>query len=155
LISAFLTNICTRERLNLDWNEAYHPEYVAHIERGLTTWEGLWRRHPRAEHSSTRLDHPLLNDCLSLLGSAYYHLYLGEELYKLKKVAEDPHSRLPIPVCRVPSRAYRVIRYAANSWLVRAKLGVSYLRNTGGLQLGSPALITAYETGMYENILLT
>lgn len=152
IIGGFLTNITTRQRLHLDWHESSQPEYVSDIEKGLATWEGLWRRHPRAERSSQRLDHPLLNDCLSLLGSAYYHLYLGDELYALKKIAEDPYSSLSIPQCSDRGRAHKVIRYAANSWLVRAKLGITYLTKTGGVQLGSQALITAYETGEYSII---
>lgn len=155
LIGGFLTNITTRQRLHLDWHESTQPEYVADIERGLATWERLWRRHPRAEQSSIRLDHPLLNDCLSLLGSAYYHLYLGDELNGLKKIAEDPYSNLSIPTCSSRERAHKVIRYAANSWLVRAKLGITYLNKTSGVQLGSQALITAYETGKSLLVVLT
>jgi hypothetical protein len=147
VIGAILATICTKQRLSLNTYDAFNTEHGHEMERALATWEELWRRHPRAERNMTRLDHPLLNDCLSLLGSAYYHLYLGGELYTLKKIADNPQCGLDMPTCKDRSRAYKVIKFAANSWLVRAKLGITYLNKTGGLALGSQALITAYESG--------
>jgi hypothetical protein len=146
LIGAILATICTKHRLSADIYDPFNGER-ARMERAISVWEDLWRRHPRAERSMTRLDHPLLNSCLSLLGSSYYHLYLGEELRVLKQIAEDPTCGLSLPACINKTRAYKVIRFAANSWLVRAKLGVAYLQKRGGLELGSQALITAYESG--------
>ena len=150
LIGAVLAQICTRQRLSIDVYDPFDLEHVTKMERTLAIWEDLWRRHPRAERSMTRLDDPLLNDCLSLLGSSYYHLYLGEELYALKKIADNPACELRVPECKDRSRAYKVIKFAANSWLVRAKLGITYLNKTGCLELGSQALITAYESGMFD-----
>ena len=147
VIGAFLCSICTRQRLSLDIYNPCDPDYISRSERALTTWERLWRKHPRAEQSMTRLDDPLLNDCLSLLGSSYYHLYVGEELVVLKQIAENPACGLGLPAYRHRPETLKVIRYAANSWLVRAKLGVQYLRKAGGLDLGSQQLSSVYETG--------
>lgn len=147
VIGALQCTICTRQRLTLDLSNSCDAAYVSKMEQALATWEGLWRRHPRAEQSSTRLDDPLLNDCLSMLGSAYYHLYVGEELVALKRIAEHPDCGLALPKCENRSQALKVIKYASNSWLVRAKIGVQYLSKTEGLDLGSQALSAVYENG--------
>lgn len=147
LIGAILATICTKQRLSQDIYDPFNGERKR-LERAIAVWEELWRRHPRAERNMTRLDHPLLNDCLSLLGSSYYHLYLGPELHTLKKIAQEPRSKLKLPTCKNRERTLSVIKFAANSWLVRAKLGINYLNKTGGLELGSQALITAYESAL-------
>ncbi|ETN39746.1 uncharacterized protein HMPREF1541_05972 [Cyphellophora europaea CBS 101466] len=147
IMGAILATICTKQRLSMDIYDPFNGERKR-MEKAIATWEGLWRRHPRAERNMTRLDHPLLNDCLSLLGSSYYHLYLGQELDTLKKIANNPRSGLSLPPCQNRSRALKVIKFAANSWLVRAKLGITYLNKTGGLELGSQAFITAYESAL-------
>jgi hypothetical protein len=41
----------------------------------------------------------------------------------------------------------KAVRYAANSWLVRAKLGVSHLQRTLALIFGGQTLAIAYEGG--------
>lgn len=130
--------------------DVYNPcdeHYVSKIERALSTWKDLWLRHPRAKQSMTHLDDPLLNDCLSLLGSAYYHLYAGEELVTLKRIAKDTHHVSSLPAYKDRSDSHKVIKYAANSWLVRSKLGLKYLSKTKGLELGAQALFNSYETG--------
>lgn len=147
LAGIFLASICTRLRLSLDIYDSSDPAYVSQTEAALATWEGFWRRHPRAEQSMTRLDDPLLNDSLCLIGSAYYHLYVGHELVTLKRIAENPYSGLKLPAYKDRSQAHRVIKYAANSWLVRAKIGVTYLSKAGGLDLGSQGLSAIYESG--------
>jgi hypothetical protein len=149
LISGQLCTICTRERLNVDIHESSDSSYISRGEQALSIWEGLWRKHPRAEQSLTRLDDPLLNDCLSMLCSAYYHLYVGDELVTLRRIAENPNCGLEVPRCKNPSRALKVIKYAANSWLVRAKIGVRYLRKTRGLEFGPQALAAVYESGKW------
>ena len=153
LISGQLCAICTRERLRLDIHESSDSSYITSIEQALATWERLWRTHPRAEQSLTRLDDPLLNDCLSLNCSAYYHLYLGDELVTLKRIAESRGCGLLLPTCKNRSQALKAIRYAANSWLVRAKIGVKFLSKTKGLELGPQALSAAYESGKILSIM--
>lgn len=147
LIGAILATICTKQRLSMDIYDPFNGERKR-MEQAIAVWEGLWRRHPRAERNMTRLDHPLLNDCLSLLGSSYYHLHLGHELHTLKKIAQDPQSGMELPAYKERRRTLKVVKFAANSWLVRAKLGITYLNKTGGLELGSQALITAYESAL-------
>jgi hypothetical protein len=147
LIGAILATICTKQRLSQDIYNPLNGERKR-LERAIAVWERLWRSHPRAERNMTRLDHPLLNDCLSLLGSSYFHLYLGSELHTLEKIAKDPHSGITVPECRNRAHTLKVVKFAANSWLVRAKLGIAYLNKTGGLELGSQALITAYESAL-------
>ena len=149
LIGAILATISTQQRLTMDIFDPYRGN-TQRMERAISVWERLWRLHPRTERNMTRLDDPLLNDCLSLLGSAYYHLHLGEELFVLKKIAENPTLDLAFPPCNDRARCHKVIKFAANSWLVRAKLGITYLNKTGGLELGSQAITTAYESGKSE-----
>lgn len=147
LIGAILATVCTRQRLTVDMHDSFRAEHITKMERAISIWETLWQNHPRTARTAERLDDPLLNDCLSLLGSAYYHLYLGEELHILKKIADSPEAVLSLPLCKGTGSCHKVVKFAANSWLVRAKLGVHYLTKIGGLELGSQALITAYESG--------
>jgi hypothetical protein len=147
LISGQLCSICSRERLTLDIYDSSDSSYVARTERILASWERLWRRHPRAEQSLTRLDDPLLNDCLSMLCSAYSHLYVGSELVILKRIAEHPARGLDLPKHKHGNQALKVIKYLANSWLVRAKIGVKYLSKSRGLEHGPQALSAIYESG--------
>lgn len=147
IIAAFLSSVSTMQRMSMDIYNPCDSNYISKIERALSTWKELWLRHPRAEQSMTHLDDPLLNDCLSLLGSAYYHLYAGEELVTLKRIAKDPNCGLSLPAYKDRSEAHKIIKYAANSWLVRSKLGVRYLSKTKSLDLGAQALFNSYETG--------
>ncbi|KAJ9639748.1 hypothetical protein H2204_003541 [Knufia peltigerae] len=148
LVSGQLCTICTRERLRLDIYDSTEFSYIQRSEKALMTWERLWRKHPRAEQSLTRLDDPLLNDCLSLHCSAYYHLYFGEELVTLKRIAENPECGICLPGYKNNSQALKAIKYAASSWLVRAKIGVKYLSRSKGLELGPQALSAAYESAL-------
>ncbi|KEF59861.1 uncharacterized protein A1O9_04709 [Exophiala aquamarina CBS 119918] len=151
-ISGQLCTICTRERLRIDIHESSDSSYIFKGEQALSIWEGLWRKHPRAEQSLTRLDDPLLNDCLSMLCSAYYHLYVGDELVVLRRIAENPDCGLEVPHCKDYGRSLKVIKYAANSWLVRAKIGVRYLRKTRGLEFGPQALAAVYESAWWLHL---
>jgi hypothetical protein len=148
IISAQLCTICSRERMTLDIYETTDSLYVSRSEQALATWERLWRKHPRAEQSLTRLDDPLLNDCLAMLCSAYAHLYVGDELVTLKRIAQNPDCGLDIPQCKNWTQALKVIKYAASSWLVRVKIGVRYLSKTKGLELGPQALSAIYESAL-------
>ncbi|KAJ9606189.1 hypothetical protein H2200_009150 [Cladophialophora chaetospira] len=148
VISGQLCTICSKERLTLDIYESSDLLYISRSEQALAGWERLWRKHPRAEQSLTRLDDPLLNDCLSMLCSAYAHLYVGDELVTLKRIAENPNCGLALPQCKNWTQSLKVIRYAANSWLVRAKIGVRYLSKTKGLELGPQALSAVYESAL-------
>jgi hypothetical protein len=148
VISGQLCTICSRERLYLDIYDTYDATYIARGEQALTIFERLWRRHPRAEQSLTRLDDPLLNDCLSMLCSAYAHLYVGTELVTLKRIAEDPSCSLELPKCKNLLQTLKVVKYAANSWLVRAKIGIRYMSRAQGIELGPQALSAVYETAL-------
>lgn len=44
----------------------------------------------------------------------------------------------------------KAVKYAASSWLVRAKLGVAYLQLTAALEFGGHVLVTAYEGGEFN-----
>lgn len=154
LISGQLCTICSRERLSLDIYDSAEISYISRTEQALATWENLWRKHPRAEQSLTRLDDPLLNDCLSMLCSAYSHLYVGDELVTLKRIAENPNCGLAIPqyTDKNWTQAMKAIKYIASSWLVRAKIGVRYLSKTKGLEFGPQALSAVYESGKLPTI---
>ncbi|KPI41947.1 uncharacterized protein AB675_5498 [Cyphellophora attinorum] len=161
LIGAILATICTRQRLTVDTIDQFRIEHISKMEKAIFVWEALWRSHPRTERNMARLDDPLLNDCLSLLGSANYHLYLNDELHTLKKIADNPNADIPLPVCSDKASCHKVIKFATNSWLVRAKLGITYLNKTGGLSLALklysqptkvPALILAWWLHIEGNI---
>ncbi|KAH6995425.1 hypothetical protein EDB80DRAFT_729080 [Ilyonectria destructans] len=144
-IGSLLLHICGRERslYGLDSSPSKHT--IFSIEKSLKAWETLWRRHPHAESVPSKHGDPLMADCLSLLGSAYYHLYMGPELQTLKTIARDSQCQLAIPSFRPQRETLKAVRYAASSWLVRAKLGITHLQATAALEFGGHVLVTAYE----------
>lgn len=153
LIGWILGFICNHERLSMGVFASFDPNFTLKMEKALATWEGLFRAHPHANQVSYKQADPLLADCFSLLGSAYYHLFLGRDLQILKILASEDNPR-DDELCSLPSgnlrsrpNAQKAVRYAANSWLVRAKMGIAQLHRTAGLTFGGQYFVTAYESG--------
>ncbi|KIV79378.1 hypothetical protein PV11_06941 [Exophiala sideris] len=160
LIGWILSYICNHERLSLGVFGKIEPSFVAKIERALTTWEGLFRAHPLANQVSYEQANCLLTDCLSLLSCAYYHLYLGDGLRLLKSLATEETPRdweenatSCLNFAAQPN-GLKAVRYAAQSWLIRAKMGLAQLHLTAGLTFGGQYFVTAYEGGHSHPVLL-
>lgn len=149
LIGGLLAHICGRERLELEILDEFESDFVRRIEKSLAIWEILWRRHPDAEQVPTRRGDPLLADCFPLLGSAHYHLYVGKELRILKSIARDLNSTVPLPKLRANGSVLKAVKYAANSWHVRAKIGMEHLKRTAALEYGGHVTVTAFEGGKF------
>lgn len=153
LIGCLLGHICVHERFSVEKDSpSLNQDFAADMERSLHEWESLWRRHPHAERVPSKHGDPLMVDCLALLGSAYYHLYMGRELYLLKSIACDPGCPFPLPRLQLRAEVVKAVKYAASSWLVRAKLGVAHLQRTAALEFGCHNLVTAYESGRLSGL---
>lgn len=152
VLGSIFADICMRERLSLGYRDEPEISFITKMERTLASWELSWRRHPQAARVPRKHGDPLLLDCLSLLGSAYYHLYLSTELRALKTFARSNGrlSSLPNPQSR--KLALKAVHYAANSWFVRAKLGIFHLRKTTALEYGAHSLVAGYEGGNVTTI---
>jgi hypothetical protein len=74
---------------------------------------------------------------------------MGSELQVLKKIAQDPKSKLAIPGIRQQPEVFKAVRYAASAWLIRAKLGMAHLQTTAAWEYGGHVLVTAYESGRF------
>lgn len=148
LVGAMLSYLCSHERHSLTATAPLSGEVISSIERSLRVWETVWRQHPLAERLPSRCGDPLMADCLSLLGSTYYHLYMGPELQVLKRIANDAKSDLLFPPLRLQRQVLKAIKYAASSWLVRAKMGIAHLQRTAALDFGGHVLVTAYESAL-------
>ncbi|KIW99519.1 uncharacterized protein Z518_11258 [Rhinocladiella mackenziei CBS 650.93] len=139
---------CSRhERLLLRLQDELDTDLIAKIEKCLGSWELSWRRHPQAPGVPCKSGDPLLVDCLALLGSAYYHLYLGAELRALKTFAQSNGQLSSLPRYRSRDLTLKAVQYAAHSWFVRANLGIAHLQKTAALEFGAHSLVTAYEGG--------
>ncbi|KAL2837816.1 hypothetical protein BJX68DRAFT_272900 [Aspergillus pseudodeflectus] len=145
IVGSVLAHICSHERVYLGMNQDPDMALIGHIEPILRSWEVCWRQHPQASRAPDGTGEPLLVDCLSLLASAYYHLYLGPELRALKAYARNNGQVAALPEYRSRKFALIAVQYAAHSWFVRVKLGVAHLRRTAALEFGAQALVTAYE----------
>ncbi|KAF7544652.1 hypothetical protein G7Z17_g9779 [Cylindrodendrum hubeiense] len=152
-----LTYICTQERLAMSLGpvDLFNSDFRAKMERVLSEWAMYTLRRMRADRVIYRGNDPLFTDCFPLLASSYYHLYLGEELRALKeKAAKD--DALPagvkganhLPPITSLRLAHKGILYAANSWFVRAKLGMGHFKDTAAINYGGHYLMTAYETAL-------
>ncbi|EXJ66228.1 uncharacterized protein A1O5_10844 [Cladophialophora psammophila CBS 110553] len=144
---SILAYICLRERLLPRHQEELEASFIARMEQTLASLESLWRQHPQASRVPSKTASLLLLDCLSLLGSAYYHLYLPAELRSLKTFARSRGrlSSLPHPQPQSRELTLKAVLYAAQSWFVRAKLGIAHLQKTAALQFGAHSLVAAYE----------
>jgi hypothetical protein len=147
IISTILIYISNYERVSFGVFQGYDNDFKERMERSITAWEHVWRLHPGAEQVSSLHGDQLLADCFAVLGSACYHLYLGPELQALKKIANEPNSSASLPPYKPTSFVIKAVKYAVNSWLVRAKLGVLHLKRTAALSHGGHVTVTAYEGG--------
>ncbi|KAH7155955.1 hypothetical protein EDB81DRAFT_376314 [Dactylonectria macrodidyma] len=145
LLGSILSSILSVEQSTLFSSGIMDKDSVSKMEQALHVWEILWRRHPHAETVPSRHGDSLMVDSLSLLGSAYYHLYLGPELRYLKRNASNPDTRSSRPQYRAHPRVLRAVEYAASSWLIRAKLGIAHLQRLAAIMFGGHVLATAYE----------
>lgn len=154
VVGSLLMHICGQERYSDGAIPPFSNEYVSKMERSLRLWETLWRSHPHAENVPSKYGDPLMVDCLSLLGSAYYHLYMSLELQTLKRLVRNPQCQMPLPPFRPQWEILKAVKYAASSWLVRAKLGIAHLQRTAALEFGGHVLVTAYESGMSQSFFM-
>ncbi|CAK7222042.1 hypothetical protein SBRCBS47491_004733 [Sporothrix bragantina] len=150
LIGSILSYICSHERLSVGLGEVFRSDFTTRMEHSLAIWEQMWRSHPLAEQVPSNHGDPLMADCFSLLGSARYHLYVGKHLLGLKSIAIDPQSLFHPEQFWQTQTAHmanvcKAVRYAANSWLVRIKIGLALLERMAALEFGGHTLVTAYE----------
>jgi hypothetical protein len=154
LIGWILLYICNHERVtvsvgSLDFFEA---DFMSKIDKGLGAWETLTRRHLRTGQIMFQELNPLISDSFPLLGMAYYHLYVGEELRALKELAGDHTladgtlTAKKFPGFSPRPSVYKAVRYAANSWLVRSKLGISHFQQSPD-PYGCHGATGSYEAG--------
>lgn len=155
-----LTYICTQERLAISLGpiDLLNTDFRVKMERVLSEWAMYTRRRMNADRVIYCSNDPLFTDCFPLLASSYYHLYLGDELQALKdKAAKDNALPTGIKVVnQLPSitsvhLAHKGLLYAANSWFVRAKLGIGHFKDTASINYGGHYLMTAYETGKCDS----
>lgn len=133
-------------------SSAMQGDFLREMERVLNGWENFAYRRLKLDRAIYRDREPLFTDCFPLLGSAYYHLYVGDELRALKEIASRSAENLattkpPLPQFQLSDSSLKAVRYAAHSWLVRVKLGIGNWRVTNIAGYGVQYLITAYENG--------
>lgn len=147
LIGALVANICARERYSPEMAPILDNEYCARMERSLHAWETLWRSHPHAEGTQGMRSDPLMTECLCLLSSAYHHLYMGQELQILKRIAKEPECHLSIPNLPTNKKVLSVIKYAATSWLADTMTGIGHRQRKAACEFGGLGPMSAYEAG--------
>lgn len=160
LVAWALTYICTQEKFSMSIGPVglFNDDFRVKMERVLLGWEIHTRRRMKADRAIYRQTDPLFTDCFPLLGSSYYHLYLGDELRALKEKAAREDT-LPagtkvgrdFPAVPSPHLAHKAILYAANSWLVRAKQGIGNFNDTSSINYGGHYLMSAYESGKFDH----
>ncbi|KAK1489582.1 hypothetical protein CABS01_12733 [Colletotrichum abscissum] len=148
LIGALVANICARERYSPEMAPILDREYCAKIERSLQAWETLWRSHPHAGGSQNMKSDPKMTDCLCLLNSAYHHLYMGQELQILKRIAKEPQCHLAVPNFPTERKVLVVIKYAMTSWLADTVTGIAHRQRKAAFEFGGLGPMVAYETAL-------
>lgn len=154
LVGWMLLYICNHERMKMSVGslDLFETDFTTKINKGLEAWETLTRRHLRTGQVMFKQLNPLISDSFPLLGSAYYHLHVGDELRALKEIAGEQAmgagtsgpQTFPAFSSRLP--VYKAVRYAANSCLVRAKLGISHFQQSPDVY-GAHGAIGAFEAG--------
>ena len=159
LIGWILLYICHHERVTIAVGslDIFESDFTSKIDKGLGAWETLTRRHLRTGQVMFKQLNPLINDSFPFLGMAYYHLHLGEELRALKELATDQavaagnSTPKEFPGFSPRPYVYKAVCYAANSWLVRAKLGISHFQQLPD-PYGCHGVFGAYEAGKWTPI---
>lgn len=153
LIGAVLAHICAFEAISTDYTLANDQARLNNIEETLVIWEEMWKCHPRSDSLPDSVHGPLLADALSLLSSAYYHIYSSEQLKIMKAFLHDPsqsgqnYELQKLFNChRQPGLKSALIR-AAKALLLRARLGIEQLKKTAGLRFACYTPISAHEGG--------
>ncbi|OAL28553.1 hypothetical protein AYO22_02747 [Fonsecaea multimorphosa] len=162
LVGWILLYICNHERMKMSVGclEIFETDFTSKIDKGLGVWEDLTRRYLRTGHVMFKNIHPLISDSLPLLGSAYYHLSVGEELRSLKDKAAEPAvadgilTPQSFPDFKSRPLVYKAVRYAANSWLVRTKLGISHFQQSPDVY-GAHGFLGAFESALILSWWLT
>jgi hypothetical protein len=154
LIGWATSSICTQERvaMSMDPSGALQGDFLRQMERVLNGWENFAYRRLKLDRAIYRNHEPLFTDCFPLLGSAYYHLYVGNELRALKENATRAvdhlgAKRAALPPLHLTDSVLKAVRYAAHSWLVRVRLGIGNWRITNIIGYGVQYLTIAYESG--------
>lgn len=154
LIGWALSSICLQERVatSMGPSSAMQGDFLREMERVLNGWEKFAYRRVKLDRAICRDLEPLFTDCFPLLGSAYYHLFVGDELRALKETASRgaenlATTKLSLPQFQLSESALKAVKYAAHSWLVQVKLGIGNWRVTNIVGYGVQYLITAYESG--------
>lgn len=154
LIGWATSSICLQERVAMSMGPsvASQGDFLRQMERVLNGWENFAYQRLKLDRAIYRNWEPLFTDCFPLLGSAYYHLYVGDELRTLKENATRAADHLAatkpaLPPFHLSDSALKAARYAAHSWLIRVKLGIGNWRITNIVGYGVQYLTTAYESG--------
>ncbi|RDI80514.1 hypothetical protein Vi05172_g9460 [Venturia inaequalis] len=155
LIGWATSSICLQERVAMSMgpSSAVQSNFLREMERVLNGWENFACQRLKLDRAIYRDREPLFTDCFPLLGSAYYHLYVGDELRALKETASRSAENLattkpPLPQFQLSDSTLKAVKYAAHSWLVRVKLGIGNWRVTNIVGYGVQYLITAYESAL-------
>ncbi|QDS73348.1 hypothetical protein FKW77_006791 [Venturia effusa] len=155
LIGWATSSICLQEKVALSMgpSSAMQGDFLREMERVLKGWETFAYRRLKLDRASYRDREPLFTDCFPLLGSAYYHLYLGNELRALKEIASRSAESLAttkpsFPQFQLCDLSLKAVEYAAHSWLVRAKLGIGNWRAANIYGYGVQYLISAFESAL-------
>ena len=154
--------ICMQERVAMSMGPsgALQGDFSRQMERVLNGWEDFAYRRLKLDRAIYRNREALFTDCFPLLGSAYFHLYVGDELRTLKenntRAADYLAAMKPaLPNFALTESSLKAVRYAAHSWLVRVKLGIGNWRITNVVGYGVQYLTTAYESGKVRSFLLS
>ncbi|KAJ5174157.1 uncharacterized protein N7482_000034 [Penicillium canariense] len=157
LVGWILSSVCHHEKLMMSMGpiDVFGNDFTIKIELALAAWEVTFRRYLRTDQFIFRPTDPLLSDCFPLLGSAYYHLLVGDQLRTLKGMADRPASVEAssmtwgtLPAIRPVSSVRKAVRYAANSILIRARMGLGHYQYMGPLNYGGYVISTICESAL-------
>lgn len=116
--------------------------------------ENFAYRRLKLDRAIYRNREPPFTNCFPLLGWAYFHHYVGDELRTLRQhaaraVNTGMGTKPALPRLNLNDLALKAVRYAAHSWLVRVKLGIGHWRITNIVGYGVQYLTTAFESGEF------
>ncbi|KAF4547593.1 Hypothetical protein D9617_39g039280 [Elsinoe fawcettii] len=150
LIASVWTHIVSCERLQLGLANNFDLATRNRLEATLQAWQTMWSDYFELRESKCLSSYPIMEDCLPLLTSCYYHLYVGPELRQLKALAiqERTGERIPIPAVGDLAPTLKAVRYAVQAWQVRLHHGIARTKLAGPLQCSPQTLTCAFEAAL-------